>query len=31
MFMGKELKDNQKLDDLKIDETKIVQVFLRPE
>ena len=31
MFMGKELKDTQKLDDLKIDETKIVQVFLRPE
>lgn len=31
MFMGKELKDNQRLDDLKIDDTKVIQVFLRPE
>ena len=31
MFMGKELKDHQRLDDVKIDENKILQVFLRPE
>lgn len=31
MFMGKELKDHQRLEDVKIDENKILQVFLRPE
>lgn len=31
MLMGKELKDNQRLEDIKIDENKVLQVFLRAE